>query len=184
MGDLLSSKRNENTNIVTNQQVALQGRDGVVGLGANSHAGDITIVSGDVADLAVTKEIALTAIDKVASSSNAATLSAIQSIALAQRSFDTSDLALDVATQATNSSNITTQRAFEALLAVQKQSGDVTGRAVDTAERIAMNAAPVSPGAYAEATQANNTDQTKHVIGAIVGIVAIGGAVYLFRKAS
>lgn len=146
MGDLGSSRTNKQESTIRNNQNAQQGSGNFANSGdfINSGTGSISVsvVSAD-------KDIALEAIKVAGESSNDVALVALGAERLGSN-------ALDVAREATNGSHQTVTEVLGAFQAYQHQTNDLIEKAVGTAEQIALNAAPVSPGSYAEATAGNN----------------------------
>lgn len=184
MGDMFSSKKTSSEQTSINEQVAQQG-SGQVGR-VQGNYGDVAINVTDGTDVAIyaARDTAIAALDAnrsvmegVAQASNVVALTSLEQSkvagAMADRGFDTADKALDVATAVNNASHQSVIMTLGALQAVQDRAADSVDAAVAAAQHTALNATPVSPGAYLEASEARIADQQKYLYAAIAAVLIV-----------
>lgn len=193
MGDLASKREQNSSQNIENHQVGQSGTGNV----ANHVVSSITGTGNSLTIQSTDHELAMAAIEKAGQSSvegarafaeasgalsqisvaNAATQLGISNT-LSQISEDSSK----VATSAINSSHQSVIQTLEVLKEVQSRAGDTVDRAVSASQQIAQQAAPVSPGAYAEAISGESAKLAKTMILAGVSAVILIGIVYIATK--
>lgn len=171
---MFSSKTAKTT--VRNQQVGVQGagavgNSGSIGAGAlggnyqRIGAGDRSVINVQTSDLGAINAAATTQL---------AALSANQTVSTASIGAQR-----DVSLQAINFANANTSQALEIVRGSNERASNIAEYAVAAAQQTALQATPVSPGAYAEAIGGDT--KTKIIIAAIsAGAILL--AVYIYKK--
>lgn len=185
MGDMFSSKKTSSTQTTNNNQVALQG-SGQVGRVEGS-GNTINISNAGEASIYSQRDVSLAAIQQMGQASVAAVHDALtesaNTAAVAARSFDTADNALAVAQGVANGAQQSVIYVLGALKDVQNSANETTQMAVAAAQQTALQAAPVSPGSYAEAIGGQQAQFTKEIIvGAVLVALGLGAVVYFANR--
>ncbi len=87
----------------------------------------------------------------------------------------------DVATFAINASHQSVMKTLDALQSNQARAYESVDAAVSAAQHTALNATPVQPGAYAEASEVLNAGNKKYLYAA-VAVLVIVAAVAIYKK--